>query len=82
MAARPGQVSVTFSNVAPGHYAVQVHHDQNGNGKMDFSFFGLPKEPYGFSRDAKPMLAPPKFESASFHVVDGDVSLVITLQNT
>ncbi|MFP3942340.1 MAG: DUF2141 domain-containing protein [Alphaproteobacteria bacterium] len=80
--AREGQVSVTFGNVKPGKYAVQVHHDQNGNGKMDFSFFGLPKEPYGFSRDAKPVLAPPKFESAYFEVTDGDVSLVINLQNT
>lgn len=82
VAASEGEVSVTFTDVAPGDYAVQVHHDQNGNGKMDFSFFGLPKEPYGFSRDAKPMLAPPKFEKASFPVVDGDVSLVIHLQNT
>jgi uncharacterized protein (DUF2141 family) len=82
VAARAGQVSVTFGEVAPGAYAVQVHHDQNNNGKMDFTFFGLPKEPYGFSRDAKPMLAPPKFDSASFEVTDGNVSLVINLQNT
>jgi len=80
--AQQGHVSVSFSGVAPGAYAVQVHHDQNDNGKMDFTFFGLPKEPYGFSRDAKPLLAPPKFDSASFEVSDGDISLVINLQNT
>jgi uncharacterized protein (DUF2141 family) len=82
VAARQDRVSVTFDNVAPGTYAVQVHHDVNNNGKMDFTFFGLPKEPYGFSRDAKPMLAPPKFDAASFEVNDSDVSLVINLQNT
>lgn len=80
--ARRDRVSITFDGVAPGLYAVQVHHDQNGNGKMDFTFLGLPKEPYGFSRDAKPMLAPPKFKKASFEVKDRDVSLVINLQNT
>lgn len=79
--ARSGHVDITFDGVEPGRYAVQVLHDQNGNQKMDFTFLGLPKEPYGFSRDAKPVLSPPKFRDAGFDVAETDVSVVINLQN-
>jgi uncharacterized protein (DUF2141 family) len=33
----------------PGHYAVVVHHDRNGNGRVDHNMFGFPAEPLGFS---------------------------------
>ena len=33
----------------PGEYMIAVFHDSNHNGKMDFNFFGKPKEGFGFS---------------------------------
>ena len=30
-------------SVEPGEYAIAVYHDENGNGKMDKTIFGIPK---------------------------------------
>jgi len=68
-------------NVAPGRYALQVHHDHNGNGHMDFGFLHIPREGYGFSRDARPGFGPPDFEDAAFDVGDEDVFLELSLQH-
>lgn len=64
--------SVNITNVVPGTYAVALIHDENANGKMDMRLF-LPREGFGFSRNPKIGMGPPKFKSAQF-VVDGGVS--------
>ncbi|EOQ87760.1 PF09912 family protein [Leptospira yanagawae serovar Saopaulo str. Sao Paulo = ATCC 700523] len=48
-------------------YAVSVLEDINANGKMETTFVGFPKEPWGVSNDA-PMhpFGPPTFEEAGF----------------
>jgi uncharacterized protein (DUF2141 family) len=33
-----------------GECVVGIHQDSNGDGKMDYGLFGIPKEPYGFSK--------------------------------
>jgi uncharacterized protein (DUF2141 family) len=43
-----------FAGVAPGIYAVVLFHDENGDGKFNRDWFGLPEEGYGFSNDAPP----------------------------
>lgn len=64
---RGGPVTaVTFSGLAPGRYAVAAFHDQDGDGALTLWPFGLPKEPYGFSRDARGRFGPPSFDSAAF----------------
>ncbi|MEO0031777.1 MAG: hypothetical protein RIS94_1535 [Pseudomonadota bacterium] len=60
--------TVVFHDVPPGRYAIALLHDENGNGKMDWSFIGMPKEGFGFSRDAPVKLSAPKFDSAAFDV--------------
>lgn len=60
-----------FKDVPAGTYAVSSFHDENGNGKLDANLVGVPKEPYGFSRDAKGFMGPPKFSDASFQVTEG-----------
>lgn len=62
------QIHFKFPAVAPGRYAIALLHDENGNGKMDKSLMLIPKEGYGFSRDAPVRMAPPKFEAAAFDV--------------
>lgn len=37
--------AVVFSNVQPGRYAAIAFHDENGNGKLDKNFLGVPTEP-------------------------------------
>lgn len=61
------RVTIVFNDVAPGEYAIALLHDENGNGKADKTLF-LPKEGFGFSRDAKANFGPPRFSSAAFRV--------------
>ena len=77
-----GETVVTLANITPGTYAIEVFQDLNGNGKMDTGFLGLPKEPYGFSRDAKPRLSKPDFSRVKFDVAAGANSQTLHLQNT
>jgi uncharacterized protein (DUF2141 family) len=76
--ARNGPVLV-FRHVRPGAYAVSLFHDENGNGRMDKTF-GIPREGYGFSRDAPVKMAPPRFAAAQFGVAGTDVTQTITVR--
>ena len=64
-------VTLTFRGVTPGRYAVALLHDENGNGKADRAAMMIPKEGFGFSRDAKVRFGPPRFEEAAFDVAPG-----------
>ena len=59
-------VAIVFSNVENGEYAIAVFHDENGNAEMDRHLYGIPKEGYGFSNNAKGKFGPPKFNDAKF----------------
>ena len=61
-----------------GTYAIGIFVDVNYNNEMDRNFFGVPKEQYGFSNDAKGSFGPPSFKEASF-TVSGDMQLDINL---
>ncbi len=66
--AHPGQVSVTFHDVAPGRYAAVVFHDENGNTVMDYDLIGLPTEGFAFSNQARPFLSAPSFDRCAFEM--------------
>lgn len=74
--AKVGTVTITVE-IPDGIYALASYQDENNNGKMDL-FFGIPKEAYGFSNDAKGVLLPPSFNKASF-MVNGDTTVTFTL---
>ena len=57
---------VVFTDVPSGEYAVSMFHDENGNGKLDRNFVGIPKEGYGASNDAMGFMGPPKYDDAKF----------------
>jgi len=78
-AAREGAVQVSIAGVPPGVYAAQAFHDENGNGRLDRNFLGLPLEGMGFSNDAKMHMGPPRFEDASFTVGEKPVSIAFDL---
>ena len=71
-------IQALFS-VEPGDYAIAVYHDENGNGKMDKRLFGIPKEPYGFSNNFRPLMSAPKFSDCKFSVGDGGKVISIKL---
>lgn len=60
-------VKLRFTNLKPGRYAIALLHDENGNGKVDMMLM-LPREGFGFSRDAKIRMGPPGFDSAAFEL--------------
>lgn len=71
--------AVVFSNLDPGGYAAVVVHDENGNGRLDTNFLGVPTEPYGFSNNAEGFLGPPSFDDAAIVLGDGDKAIRIAL---
>lgn len=78
--AHTGLVSVKFENVRPGRYAIALLHDENGNGKADRALGMMPKEGFGFSRDAPVRMGPPKFEQAAFDMGKGDKAVQIRMR--
>lgn len=60
-------VRISFGGVPAGRYAISMIHDENANRKMDMALM-IPKEGYGFSRDAPVRMGPPKFDKAAFDV--------------
>jgi len=74
--------TIVLHGIPPGIYAIETFQDLNSNGKMDTSWLGLPLEPFGFSRDARPFLAKPSFDDVKFTVAAGENVLVIHLQNS
>lgn len=71
--------TVVFQDVKPGDYAVSLFHDVNDNKKLDTYVFGIPKEDYGTSNNAKGFMGPPKWEDAVFTVDSKNVTQNISL---
>jgi uncharacterized protein (DUF2141 family) len=69
---------VVFRNIEPGRYAIILFHDENGNGRLDENFWGVPTEPYGFSNDAQSSL-PPSFDAAAVLLSGTNQSVAIHL---
>jgi uncharacterized protein (DUF2141 family) len=68
--------TVQFKGVQPGRYAIALFHDENANGRMDKMFL-MPREGFGFSRDAPLQFGPPKFSAAAFAVGSTEVRTAI-----
>ena len=73
----PGTVTYRYE-LAAGTYAIGIFHDANLNNRLDNYFFGVPKEQYGFSNNARGFMGPPSFEDAAI-TVEGVTELRITL---
>ena len=66
MSDRKANVEVELPDA--GKYVFAAFHDLNDNGELDLNFFGVPTEPYGFTR--KP---PSKWRAPSFSEVATEV---------
>ena len=73
------ETNVVFDNLKPGEYAISVIHDVNENKELDKGFMGIPKEPYGFSNDARGKFGPPSYEESKL-IVKGDVKTSIKVE--
>ena len=79
IAAQAGEVVQRFDDLPPGHYAVQVMHDENDNGKLDSNFLGIPSEGYGFSQNPGVMRRA-TFEEARFELPAEGAEILVRLR--
>lgn len=73
------ECTITFKNVPTGTYAISLFHDENSNGIMDTNLFGIPKEDYGFSNNAKGFMGPAKWEDSKFEITNKTIHQTIKL---
>ncbi|WP_296945209.1 DUF2141 domain-containing protein [uncultured Massilia sp.] len=66
--AREGDNVVRIADVPAGNWAVLAYQDENANDELDRNIVGIPKENYGFSRDARGRFGPPGFDDAAIEV--------------
>jgi uncharacterized protein (DUF2141 family) len=75
-----GTTTVTVAGVPPGNYAAQAFHDENSNDRIDRGIFGIPREGVGFSRDARIVMSPPRWNNAEFTHGAGPQSIGFSLR--
>lgn len=68
-----------FKDLVPGTYAVMISHDENGNGKLDSNFLGMPTEGYGFSNNPQ-VMRKPTWEEARFELAADPKSIDVALR--
>lgn len=78
--ARDGENVIAVKDVPAGTWAVLAYQDENDNGQLDRNVIGIPKENYGFSRDARGKFGPPSFEDAAFAVNGETASAAVRLR--
>lgn len=71
VAPKEGETVVSLTNIPAGTWAVLAYQDENDNRQLDRNFLGIPKENYGFSRDAVGQFGPPEFDKAAIEVNEG-----------
>lgn len=70
-----------FRGLAAGIYAATAIHDENGNGRLDKTFYGRPTEGYGVSNNHTYATHGPRFMESRFSFSGtGDLSIAIQLR--
>ena len=78
---RTGRVTpVVIAGLTPDRYAVAAFHDTDANGELTLWPIGLPREAYGFSRDARGRFGPPPFAAAAFDLPASGTAQAFTLR--
>ena len=66
--AEKGTTRIEILNMPNGKYAISIFHDENDNHELDTNFFGIPKEPLGFSIGKLKTFGPPSFDECVFEI--------------
>ena len=75
-----GTTKVEVPDLPFGMYAISIYHDENNNGKLDTNFMKIPKEPYGFSNNARGMFGPPKVKEVQFSFSTMEQEIMIEIK--
>lgn len=62
--------SLHLNGLEPGRYAVTLFHDENANHRLD-KLLGIPREGFGFSRNPKLRMGPPRYDSVDIELRRG-----------
>jgi len=73
-----GETVVSVQGVPAGTWAVLAYQDENSNDELD-RLLGIPRENYGFSRDARGHFGPPGFDDAAVPVKEPATSVTVRL---
>ena len=81
VAIRGGQAEVDVEvQASEKRLAISVMHDENGNGKMDSNFLGIPLEGYATSNNVPhSMIGPPRYKDAEFEMQGTPAVVRITM---
>nr|WP_321984360.1 DUF2141 domain-containing protein [uncultured Lichenicoccus sp.] len=79
--AAAGRVSAAIGDIIPGMYAIAVYQDIDDSGRLKRSFFGMPREDIGFSRNPSLGLGPPGFDASAISIGDAGGRIVVTLHH-
>lgn len=75
-----GTAVARFTGVPAGRYAVSAYQDVNRDGRLTFGgMMGAPVEPWGYSRGARGVMGPPRFEDAAMRVGPSGGVIRVTL---
>jgi uncharacterized protein (DUF2141 family) len=69
-----------FQDIAPGAYMITAVHDENDNGVLDKTIFGMPKEGYGVSNNHTYAFKGPEFTESAVQLGNGLQSVSIRLR--
>jgi uncharacterized protein (DUF2141 family) len=73
-----GEVRFVFNELKAGKYAVSIVYDEDGDGKLNTGFLGIPSELVGFSNNAKGTFGHPSFHKAFFTIPESEtISIVL-----
>jgi uncharacterized protein (DUF2141 family) len=59
-------LTAQIKDLSYGDFAMAIYQDVNSNGKIDKNGIGVPKEPYAFSNNYKPVIKAPNFKNCQF----------------
>lgn len=80
MEVNANEVTYQAKNLRNGKYAIALFHDINSDGVCNLNFLGIPKEPYGFSKNIRPIWSAPTFSKTEI-LVHSDTQISIKLIN-
>ena len=78
LGAAEARTAVDFPGLPAGTYAVKVVHDENGNGRLDTDWLGIPVEGYGLSNNP-PKDRRPSFDASAFRIGNDPVAVDVSL---
>ncbi len=76
-----GQVVLEINNIPSGKYSIVSFHDKNSDGEFNKSWFGSPREDYGFSNIPYEFCGTPSFQETSFSVSEKSKNITVKLIN-